>query len=302
MVFENFVTQHFAPHCREHLAAATAAGYEGAWRHLQGHLGQVELENLTVPYGIAAFAAISAENKQLSRRSLQYLRAVLSSMITHAIRLGFLPQNAGLLTRYIVLPKGGVYTAFPKAYTLKELKQILNAVSGPARVAVAIAGYAGLRQAEIQGLRWTDLRDDCLWISRSVWRGVVGETKNAASRAPVPVIEPLRLILDEWKQNVAEVRAIGSESFILASARGGSVRLDRVSATAIKPRLELIPLPWYGWHAFRRGLATTLMELGVQDKLISSILRHSNVATTMNIYEQARQDSKRAALESLVVI
>lgn len=32
---------------------------------------------------------------------------------------------------------------------------------------------------------------------------------------------------------------------------------------------------WHGWHAFRRGLATNLYGLGVADKTIQAILRHS---------------------------
>jgi hypothetical protein len=35
---------------------------------------------------------------------------------------------------------------------------------------------------------------------------------------------------------------------------------------------------WRGWHGFRRGLATNLNRLGVQDKTIQSIPRHSNLA------------------------
>jgi hypothetical protein len=34
---------------------------------------------------------------------------------------------------------------------------------------------------------------------------------------------------------------------------------------------------------FRRGLATNLNRLGVQDKTMQAILRHSNLPTTMNV-------------------
>ena len=43
---------------------------------------------------------------------------------------------------------------------------------------------------------------------------------------------------------------------------------------------------WRGWHGFRRGLATNLNRLRVQDKTIQAILCHSNLATTMNVYVQ----------------
>ncbi len=48
---------------------------------------------------------------------------------------------------------------------------------------------------------------------------------------------------------------------------------------------ETLPLPqWHGWHAFRRGLATNLHALGVDDETIERILRHSNVSITQKCY------------------
>jgi Phage integrase family len=41
---------------------------------------------------------------------------------------------------------------------------------------------------------------------------------------------------------------------------------------------------WHGWHAARRGLSTNLNRLGVPDKVIQLILRHSNVQVTQNHY------------------
>ncbi len=53
---------------------------------------------------------------------------------------------------------------------------------------------------------------------------------------------------------------------------------------------------WHGWHAFRRGIATTLYELGVPDKTIQDILRHANLKTTMGIYVKARREKSVAAM------
>jgi integrase len=41
---------------------------------------------------------------------------------------------------------------------------------------------------------------------------------------------------------------------------------------------------WQGWHAFRRGLATNLHAIGVDDLTIQRILRHSNVQVTQQSY------------------
>jgi integrase len=67
----------------------------------------------------------------------------------------------------------------------------------------------------------------------------------------------------------------------------------------IKPALKPVGQKWYGWHAFRRGLATNLNHLGVQDKTIQAILRHANLATTMNIYVKSVPADAAAAMKVL---
>ena len=49
-----------------------------------------------------------------------------------------------------------------------------------------------------------------------------------------------------------------------------------LASEVIRPALEAEKIPWYGGHAFRRGLATNLHRLGVSDKVIQQILRHAN--------------------------
>ena len=56
---------------------------------------------------------------------------------------------------------------------------------------------------------------------------------------------------------------------------------------------------WYGWHAFRRGLATNLHALGVDDKTIQAILRHSNVGLMMNVYVKSVNESQVSAMDSV---
>ena len=56
---------------------------------------------------------------------------------------------------------------------------------------------------------------------------------------------------------------------------------------------------WHGWHAFRRGLATNLHTLGVDDKTIQTILRHSNIGITQNIYIKTVNELQVNALDAL---
>lgn len=63
----------------------------------------------------------------------------------------------------------------------------------------------------------------------------------------------------------------------------------------IKPLLKANGLVWKGWHAYRRGLATNLKRLGVDDNVIHAILRHEDVGTTQRSdIKMARPDVKVA--------
>ena len=56
---------------------------------------------------------------------------------------------------------------------------------------------------------------------------------------------------------------------------------------------------WHGWHGFRRGLATNLHDLGVDDKTIQAILRHANVAVTQGCYIKTLDSQSIAAMQQL---
>ena len=65
----------------------------------------------------------------------------------------------------------------------------------------------------------------------------------------------------------------------------------------MRPLFEKLELPWYGWHAFRRGLATTLNQTGVDPKDVPAILRHADFQTTMNHYVKVVAASVKRAME-----
>jgi hypothetical protein len=51
-----------------------------------------------------------------------------------------------------------------------------------------------------------------------------------------------------------------------------------------------------GWHAFRHSLATLLGQNREDVKVVQELLRHATTRITMEVYQQAEQDAKRAAL------
>ena len=80
-------------------------------------------------------------------------------------------------------------------YTIDELERVLPALDLPARAAVAVAGYVGLRLAEIQGLTRADHDGGTLTVRETQWRGHRSPPKSRVSGCSVPVPQ-LRSILD----------------------------------------------------------------------------------------------------------
>jgi integrase len=148
----------------------------------------------------------------------------------HAIASGVVPTGANAVPDAKWLHK----VARPKKQTEYSLEtvlamlRILEPLDIRAAVAVGLAYFAALRPAEIRGLKWTDYSDGELSIKRGVWRNIIGETKTEDSAATVPVIEPLKSLLEKH-------RAKSADGFILQSSSGKPLSLDSLNMRVITP-------------------------------------------------------------------
>lgn len=107
------------------------------------------------------------------------------------------------------------------------------------------------------------------------------------SKGGVPVIAPLRKILDQHK------RLNNSAKWIFAGEKKGfALHLDNLSRRDIRPALGD---RWHGWHAFRRGLTTNLYGLGVPPETAQILLRHADASTTRKHYLVLKSNEQGAA-------
>jgi len=161
----------------------------------------------------------------------------------------------------------------------------------PARTVVAVAAFTGLRESEIRGLQWADYNGEELFVRRAVWRKAVGVVKTPESKSRVPVIAPLRKLLD------AHRRLNGKHEWIFAGPKGFALNLDNLAKREIRPALGA---RFKGWHAFRRGLVGILFDAGVDVEVAKTILRHSDSSVTRRHYLVLKsQNEGREAMEKL---
>jgi integrase len=205
------------------------------------------------------------------------------------------------------------------AYSLGEIKTMIAPLREPARIVVLTAALTGLRKSELRGLTWGSFDGKELSVTRSVWNSTVSEPKTRRSRSPIPVVKQLADALEEHKLRAGKLAQ--PDLPIFQAGNGQPLNLDNLARRVITPALsrctvcrkredehkadghmfkrdESLP-HWHGWHAFRRGLATNLHTLGVDDKTIQAILRHSNVGLTMNVYVKSVNESQVSAMDAL---
>jgi integrase len=86
----------------------------------------------------------------------------------------------------------------------------------------------------------------------------------------------------------------------MSRRRAGLRQMDEQSeARPHHPQLKKKGMKWNGWHAFRRGLATNLHEMGVPTKVIQRVCRHADEATTKKHYIHATEPGVRRGMRKL---
>jgi integrase len=251
----------------------------------------------------------------LKKASLFRVKTFMSAVFSEAIRCGLRGRdNTNPVTEVKVRGRKNERKAETFAYTLDDIKTILGSLTEPSKVLIAVAAYTGLRRGEIVGLQWGDYTGKAIWVRRNICFGQRGEMsvelpKTDASEAPVPVIAPLRKILDAWKSKaeVTEGCWIFQAGFtrkehpesLLDAAKLTPISPQNVLRDVIAPALERAKIEWHGFHAFRRGLATNLRALSVDDLTIKEILRHSDVSVTRASYIKRVDEKSVEAMDKL---
>lgn len=295
----DFIEHSYFAHAEKtaRLAPSTIFGYKHIFaKHLKHRLEMTRLCDFRTSTGQQLLDRIR-NDAGLSSTSLKHIKWFLVAALNYAKQVDAL-QCDGNPMEYTTVPKTEE-TPETTAYSLNEINTMLDKLSDEpvASAVVATAAFTGLRRSELRGLRWEDLGDKQLFVTRTVWNTTErGKTKTASSKAPVPVLPGLAKLLETYRNGSP------SDGYIFAGTKMRKpLNLANLARRVIVPKLRKGGVQcWSGWHGFRRGLATNLFELGVNETTIQAILRHADVETTRRHYikrnvvpEESRNAMKR---------
>jgi len=230
----------------------------------------------------------------LAPKSKLHLRNVLHVLFECAARWELVGQNP--ITR---VRQGGARRVEPDVLTPYEFHALLAELTAePYRTMVILAGCLGLARSEFVGLKWADINWDeaVLSVQRGVVHCHVGNPKTSARRKPIPLAPELLTVLREQRERVAYP---ADSDWVFASPykRGAEPYWpDSALQDFVKPAVTRAGITKrVGWHTFRHSYSCLLRANHTDVKVQQGLLRHSNIATTMNVYTQAVSEQKRAA-------
>jgi integrase len=124
---------------------------------------------------------------------------------------------------------------------------------------------------------------------RSAVDGVVADVKSEASRDVIPLSEEFIAFLLRW-QRVAPYSEgrmdVSERRYGPTMYHAGILMRRHLKALAAKPRVSRL-----GWHTFRHTFRSWLDSVGTAVGVQQKMMRHADVATTMNVYGKPMMDS-----------
>lgn len=194
--------------------------YEKACRILQKHvlpqLGSQRIRQLDQHLQVLVKWKDDISSSGLGIKTKQNIYAEFRAMLNYGVRMRYIPSNPLLrignfkdvnLENAAPAAKRFRYYTPAQFLTYKEtaLQEAQKAEDYRYFVFFCIAFYTGMRKGEIHALRWSDIRDGCIHVERSISQKIKGKPisetapKNASSIRVLQVPAPLKAILEEHK-------------------------------------------------------------------------------------------------------
>jgi integrase len=237
---------------------------------------------------------------ELRNPTLGEIRKAMNNVYVHGQRQGFLPRTTD--GNPIGFVRQSLASDFePVILTLPQVLDIFDNLDLMRRTMVLTDAATALRVSEVLALKWNDLDfiDHLIQVRRAYVDRRFGPPKSKASKAPVPMHPLLAAHLLAWRK---ETLYPGDEDFVFPSLRlkgkkppaANMLVADYLRVAARKAGV-VAPPRTFGFHTFRRTLASVLVKMKVDVKTVQEILRHQNLKTTLEVYARSMSEDRLLA-------
>jgi integrase len=286
--------------------------YEIAIRcHIKPLIGRVPLAKLSVEQVEGMLRKLAASGVGLRTRQVALAR--LRTALELATARGHVARN---VARLVTMPSTQRRRVSPP--DLADMLRLIDVLHGDPMEALVLVGLGtGLRRGEVLGLHWEDidLAQRTLLVNRHVSRvrGALlireGAKTDAGVRMvvlPVFVVEALQRHATRQKALCLATGSLWQGPDYREGLRGpvftsgwGTVLDPRNTNRAFERVRKLAGLDATTFHGLRHNFASLMLLVGVDNKVVSDLMGHSNAGVTMNVYQHVVSSLKTDAADRL---
>lgn len=197
-----------------------------------------------------------------------------------------------------------------KTITYQELELVIEALKNRTCkdsfkndsmvIALYIGYYSGLRLSEALALEKNDFDfiNNEIHVNKQV--DCIGKhineietttkLKTNSSNATIPLAEPLKEILVEWFK-------INPYDHVICDVNGNYIH-DCTFVSILKNVTEKTGI-YFHFHMLRHTFISNLANNGVEPQIAKELARHSDIATTINIYTHINENSQKQAINAV---
>ena len=204
-----------------------------------------------------------------------------------------------------------------QAYTVEEAQKILTLVSDTIyEIPITTMLFYGLRREEAIGLKWSniDFDNDSILIGHTVTETSVDGrlqmikedlTKNSSSYRTLPLVAPIKALLEEKKESIYEYRKLfrkgyyHEDSDYVCVNEIGELIKPRTLSDNFKRIIKKNNIRNLRLYDCRHTAASIMLKNGVSMKQIQMVLGHSDYSTTANIYSHLDFTDKISAANEM---
>lgn len=127
---------------------------------------------------------------------------------------------------------------------------------------------------------------------------IIEEPKSKSGYRTIPLTEEALEFLRLQKNQSIDIISLEWREFIFLCRKGTPVKNSTYDTMLFK-LCEKAGIPEFSMHVFRHTFATRCIEAGMIPKTLQTILGHSNISITMNLYVYTTDEQKHNEIDRI---
>lgn len=253
--------------------------------------------------------------KEYSRNTIELVSVVLSGMYKQAFKNKIIRENPVPLA---TLPKGEEQEE-PRVMEVKEQKLFMEySKDSYLNDMFVLALASGMRSGELRGLEWKniDFKNRVIHITNTLVyvhkEYFLDKPKTSTSRRDIPMLDNVFTLLKQRKVKQSEDRLKlgdkwkskeGMENLVFTTESGYPINRDmlkqEMNRVITNIQTKHVEFEHITPHTFRHTFATRCIENGMPPQVLKTILGHSKLSMTMDLYGHVLPDTKAAEIQRI---